>query len=270
MSETPDDQGMGPEQTTVSGHSSSPRKIAFVLPPRRVSSVTLVQFHQRVWSDHPRNELVGGVNSGVDTNGANLPAANEDTNSKVTAKDIVDIEHTEIEDTGQPPSPPRTSNLDRGRGGLPADGKAWRNFPGNQKGVRLHCWANGIDHTAINISDSTESFLLGDGEKKIEEKIDTRTPNTTIFTFNKEDHTLANLLRDKLLKNSHVTFAAYRIPHPLFANFELRVQTDGEITPKEAVLASSRDLVQDLNNLKTNFTREYELRKMVGGAQNEQ
>lgn len=37
------------------------------------------------------------------------------------------------------------------------------------------------------------------------------TPNTTIFTFNKEDHTLGNLYRDKLLKNSHVTFAAYRV-----------------------------------------------------------
>ncbi|OAL27218.1 hypothetical protein AYO20_09816 [Fonsecaea nubica] len=125
--------------------------------------------------------------------------------------------------------------------------------------THANCWAN-----------STEAFLLGDDEKKIEEKIDTRTPNTTIFTFNKEDHTLANLLRDKLLKNSHVTFAAYRIPHPLFAKFELRVQTDGEITPKEAVLASSRDLVHDLDVLKTNFTREYELRKMVGGAQNGQ
>lgn len=61
-----------------------------------------------------------------------------------------------------------------------------------------------------------------------------------------------------------------KVPHPLFAKFELRVQTDGEITPKEAVLASSRDLVQDLNVLKTNFTREYELRKMVGAAQNGQ
>ncbi|KIV77912.1 hypothetical protein PV11_09684 [Exophiala sideris] len=122
--------------------------------------------------------------------------------------------------------------------------------------------------SGINAPDRTEAFILGEGEKKIEEKIDTRTPNTTIFTFNKEDHTLANLLRDKLLKNSHVTFAAYRIPHPLFAKFELRVQTDGEITPKEAVLASSKDIIQDLNALKTNFTREYELRKMVGGAQN--
>jgi hypothetical protein len=39
----------------------------------------------------------------------------------------------------------------------------------------------------------------------------TGTPNTMIFTFNKEDHTLGNLLREKLLTNSHVTFAAYRV-----------------------------------------------------------
>ncbi|KAI1622740.1 DNA-directed RNA polymerase [Exophiala viscosa] len=147
--------------------------------------------------------------------------------------------------------------------GLPLDGDGWRYHISHQR-------YNGpaIDHNALNELERTEAFILGEGEKKIEEKIDTRTPNTTIFTFNKEDHTLANLLRDKLLKNSHVTFAAYRIPHPLFAKFELRVQTDGEITPKEAVLASSKDIIQDLNALKTNFTREYELRKMVGGAQN--
>ncbi|OCT46568.1 hypothetical protein CLCR_01997 [Cladophialophora carrionii] len=291
MSETPAHQVMGLEETTDHGQSSSPHKVAFNLPGRRISPVELVHVEQQFWLEQANNKLVGSDNSGVDANGANLPtapgsgtasvcqwslrpnltlASNGDTNSKVAARDVVDIENTGTADPGPPPSPPRASPLDRGRGGLPADGKAWRNFPANQKGVRLHCWANGIDHAAINILDSTESFLLADGEKKIEEKIDTRTPNTTIFTFNKEDHTLANLLRDKLLKNSHVTFAAYRIPHPLFANFELRVQTDGEITPKEAVLASSRDLVQDLNNLKTNFTREYELRKMVGGAQNGQ
>ncbi|ETI28845.1 hypothetical protein G647_01297 [Cladophialophora carrionii CBS 160.54] len=270
MSETPARQVMGLEETTDHGQSPSPHKVAFNLPGRRISPVELVQAEQQFWSEQPKNKLAASDNSGADANGANLPTANEDTSSKLAAKDIVDIENTGTADPGPPPSPPRASPLDRGRGGLPADGKAWRNFPANQKGVRLHCWANGIDHAAINILDSTESFLLADGEKKIEEKIDTRTPNTTIFTFNKEDHTLANLLRDKLLKNSHVTFAAYRIPHPLFANFELRVQTDGEITPKEAVLASSRDLVQDLNNLKTNFTREYELRKMVGGAQNGQ
>ena len=41
-------------------------------------------------------------------------------------------------------------------------------------------------------------------------------PSTSIFHFNKEDHTLGNLLRDQLRKNRHVVFSAYKIPHPLF------------------------------------------------------
>lgn len=79
----------------------------------------------------------------------------------------------------------------------------------------------------------TESFILGDNEKKIEEKADTRmrrtfssiaiswtlylwqpflgTPSTSIFTINKEDHTIGNLLRGRLLQNRHVTFAAYKV-----------------------------------------------------------
>ena len=41
------------------------------------------------------------------------------------------------------------------------------------------------------------------------------TPSTSIFTFNKEDHTLGNLLRSRLLQTPHVTFSAYKVPHPL-------------------------------------------------------
>lgn len=40
-------------------------------------------------------------------------------------------------------------------------------------------------------------------------------PSSSIFTFNKEDHTLGNLLRSQLLKSPHVTFAGYKVPHPL-------------------------------------------------------
>jgi DNA-directed RNA polymerase II subunit RPB11 len=36
-------------------------------------------------------------------------------------------------------------------------------------------------------------------------------PNTSIFTFNKEDHTLGNLLRARLLQDRRVTFAAYKV-----------------------------------------------------------
>lgn len=77
----------------------------------------------------------------------------------------------------------------------------------------------------------TESFLLAPKERKVEEKPDTRksicltfffwrynptdtfagTPSTSIFTFNKEDHTIGNLLRARLLQNRHVLFAAYKV-----------------------------------------------------------
>jgi len=106
----------------------------------------------------------------------------------------------------------------------------------------------------------------------------TGMPNTSYFHFNKEDHTLGNLLRSKLLSSAHVLFAAYRVslenhfycfysqcqvPHPLFPTIELRVQTDGEITPKEAVVACSRELITELETFWRNFKREYDLRKMV-------
>ncbi|KAE9366158.1 DNA-directed RNA polymeras-like protein II subunit RPB11 [Stipitochalara longipes BDJ] len=117
----------------------------------------------------------------------------------------------------------------------------------------------------MNAPDRFELFLLGDGEKKCSEAPDTRTANSSVFTFNKEDHTLANILRAHLLKDSHVIFAGYKIPHPLFATFELRVQTDGSLTPKEALVNTCRTLVGDLEILSREFTKEFELRKMVMG-----
>ncbi len=42
-------------------------------------------------------------------------------------------------------------------------------------------------------------------------------PSTSIFTFNKEDHTLGNMLRSRLLQmEPQVIFAGYKVPHPLF------------------------------------------------------
>ncbi|KAI4127964.1 MAG: hypothetical protein LQ347_004380 [Umbilicaria vellea] len=109
-----------------------------------------------------------------------------------------------------------------------------------------------------------ELFLLGDGEKKVTEAPDTRIPSSSIFTFNKEDHTLGNLLRSRLLQSSHVAFAGYRVPHPLFSSFELRIQTDGTLTPRAALVQACRDLVNDFGVLGREFTKEWELRKMVG------
>ena len=56
------------------------------------------------------------------------------------------------------------------------------------------------------------------------------------------------------------------VPHPLFAKVELRVQTDGSITPKEAVVTCCKKLVADLGQFSREFTKEFELRKMIAGA----
>ncbi|KAJ5331057.1 hypothetical protein N7476_000840 [Penicillium atrosanguineum] len=118
--------------------------------------------------------------------------------------------------------------------------------------------------------DPYEAILLGPGENKIDVEIDTRLPSAAIFTFHKEDHTLGNMLRTRLLKTPHVVFAAYKIPHPLTPNFLLRVQTDGEITPRQAVITASKALIQDLGTLSREFTKEYELRKMANAANQQQ
>jgi DNA-directed RNA polymerase II subunit RPB11 len=61
-----------------------------------------------------------------------------------------------------------------------------------------------------------------------------------------------------------------QIPHPLEHKFLLRVQTDGHVTPKDAVIAACHELVRDLGTLSREFTKEFELRKMASAApQNE-
>jgi DNA-directed RNA polymerase II subunit RPB11 len=59
-----------------------------------------------------------------------------------------------------------------------------------------------------------------------------------------------------------ILFSAYKVPHPLFADFELRVQTDGTMTPKDAVVKACKDIVQDLGTLSREFTKEVELKKL--------
>ncbi|KAK3677624.1 DNA-directed RNA polymerase II core subunit [Recurvomyces mirabilis] len=116
------------------------------------------------------------------------------------------------------------------------------------------------------VPDRYELYLLGEGEKKVTFEQETRVPHAALFTFNKEDHTLGNLLRDKLSRSEHVLFAAYQVPHPLFAVFKLRVQTDGEIAPKDAVIQACNELVQELQSLDQEFTKEWELKKIADTA----
>jgi len=115
----------------------------------------------------------------------------------------------------------------------------------------------------MNAPDRFEQFVLGPDEKKITWELDTRVANTAIFTFNKEDHTLGNLITQRLHKYKFVQFSAYRVSHPLFATFDMRITTDGSLSPKEAILKACGDIVADLEVLSREFTKEWELKKIA-------
>lgn len=51
-----------------------------------------------------------------------------------------------------------------------------------------------------------------------------QVPNAAIYTINKEDHTLGNMIRMQLLKDPNVMFAGYKNPHPLEHKVVLRIQ----------------------------------------------
>ena len=76
------------------------------------------------------------------------------------------------------------------------------------------------------------------------EKID----NTSIFIINKEDHTFGNAVKMMLLRNPKVRYVAYRKPHPLENKIEIKIQTNGEITPLKAFREALKNLDNDIDD----------------------
>lgn len=60
------------------------------------------------------------------------------------------------------------------------------------------------------------------------------------------------------------------VAHPNVPEVMIRVQTDGSITPKDAVISVCKSLIQSYAQLAREFTREYELRKMVSAGNQDQ
>lgn len=88
-------------------------------------------------------------------------------------------------------------------------------------------------------------------------------PNAALIRIEREDHTLANLLRAQLLKDERVIFAAYKVEHPLFANFILRIQTEDDYSPKDALKNACSGLISELDVIKTKFKDEWALKSLL-------
>jgi DNA-directed RNA polymerase II subunit RPB11 len=71
--------------------------------------------------------------------------------------------------------------------------------------------------------------------------------------------------RSQLLAMPSVLFAGYKVPHPLHPYFLLKVQTDGSLTPREAVTEASLKLLVKLNQMETAFRAEFAAKAADGG-----
>lgn len=116
----------------------------------------------------------------------------------------------------------------------------------------------------MNAPNRYELYTLADGESKLLIDEDTKIPNACTITVNKEDHTLANMLRSQLLQLSYVIFAGYKVPHPLEPRFIIKVQTDGTHTPIQAIQEAVKSLILTLDKMRVALQNEFRLAKTIG------
>lgn len=116
-----------------------------------------------------------------------------------------------------------------------------------------------------NAPDRFNLFLLQPGEQRIEVQEDMRIPNAATFVFNKEDHTLGNMLRHAVLALPGVLFCGYKVPHPLEPRVLVKIQTDGSMTPSEALQQACTRLIVQVGSLKQSWAKEVRLSSSGGG-----
>ncbi|EST05840.1 DNA-directed RNA polymerase Rpb11, 13-16kDa subunit, conserved site [Kalmanozyma brasiliensis GHG001] len=110
-----------------------------------------------------------------------------------------------------------------------------------------------------NAPNRFDLFILGPDEKRVEVVEDTKIPNAATFWFNKEDHTLGNLLRHAVLANPAVLFCGYKVPHPLEPKVFVKIQTDGSSTPTEALKQGCQKLIVQISGLKGAWRTEVQM-----------
>eukprot|EP01083_Nonionella_stella_P072733 196233_1 len=107
----------------------------------------------------------------------------------------------------------------------------------------------------VNLPNRYEAFVLEEGEHKILYKPETKMTNAGKFMIQKEDHTVGNALRMKLLEDPQVLFAGYKIPHPLKYEVVIMVRTrDRTKTPLDAFNNAVMEIQNELTAIKQLFS----------------
>mmetsp|Transcript_85653 Transcript_85653/g.171458 ORF Transcript_85653/g.171458 Transcript_85653/m.171458 type:complete len:130 (-) Transcript_85653:197-586(-) len=106
----------------------------------------------------------------------------------------------------------------------------------------------------------------GEREKQVSYVPNEKVPNCGTVIIDKEDHTVANLLRHQLLSQDRVRFAAYQMPHPLQHRVLIRVETsDSSHSPLQATDRAFDSLITEFSQIDQRFKDEVEKKKMDRG-----
>ena len=87
-----------------------------------------------------------------------------------------------------------------------------------------------------------------------------KSPNRIELVMRGEDHTIANLLVKLAIRKPHVTYAAYRIEHPLVGDSIVIIATDGKRDPLDVV----NEVIGEVMKLVDEFVEKL---RSAGGAE---
>ena len=87
----------------------------------------------------------------------------------------------------------------------------------------------------------------------MEIKIIDNKKSRLVFEVKGADHTLCNVLKTELWNDKHVKIATYSIRHPQISLPQMIVETDGEESPKNALI----NAVDRLHKTNAKFKKEF-------------
>lgn len=91
---------------------------------------------------------------------------------------------------------------------------------------------------------------------KMEIKILDDKKNRLLVNVKGADHTLCNALKTELLEDKHVKFATYSIKHPQISMPQLLVETDGEESPRNALMNAAQRLQKTNERFRKELIKE--------------
>ena len=65
-----------------------------------------------------------------------------------------------------------------------------------------------------------------------------------VLEFEDEDHTLGNLITKMALRDPRVSYATYRIEHPLKPKMTVEIRTNGSAPPREVLIEVLKKIIE--------------------------